>query len=80
MQLEEDRPSIEAELGRIRVGDVDRARRLTGPPVPETSAVRARRDVGDDVELLTGLLERTLQRKVVVRRDDELVRGASLAE
>ena len=80
MQLQENRPPLKIELRRIRVRDVDRARRRTRRPMPEAPAVRARRDVGDDVELLISLFECTLEREVVVRRDDELVRRASLAE
>ena len=37
-------------------------------------------DVGDDVDLLARLLERALEREVVVRRHDELVRRAALAQ
>ena len=36
-------------------------------------------DVGDDVELLAGLLEGAFEREVVVRRHDELVGRAVLA-
>ena len=40
----------------------------------------AGRDVDDDVELLARLLEGALEREVVVRRHDELVRGTALAQ
>ena len=42
--------------------------------------MRPGRHVRDDVELLARLLECTLEREVVVRRDDELVRRPSLAQ
>ena len=51
-----------------------------GRPVPEAAAVRPCRDVGDDVELLARLLERALEREVVVRAHDQLVRRAPLAQ
>ena len=40
VQLEQDRAALEGELGRVRVRDVDRARRLAGRAVPEAAAVR----------------------------------------
>ena len=52
VELEQDRPAVEAELGRVRVRDVDRAWRLVRRAMPEAAAMRAGRDVGDDVELL----------------------------
>ena len=57
VELEEDRAALERELGRVRVRDVDRTRRLAGRSVPEPATMRARGDVGNDVELLAGILE-----------------------
>ena len=51
-----------------------------GRAMPEAAAMRAGGDVGDDVDLLAGVLEGALEREVVVRRDDELVRRAALAQ
>src|SRR5918996_3870978 len=48
--------------------------------MPEAPPMLPRRDVRDDVELLARVLERTLEREVVVRADDELVRNAALAK
>ena len=42
--------------------------------------MRADGDVADDVELLSRLLERPLEREVVVRAHDQLVRRAALAQ
>ena len=70
VQLEQDRAPVERELGRVRVRDVDRARRLARRAVPEAAAVRPARHIGDDVDLLALVLERPLEGKVVVRRDD----------
>ena len=80
VQLEQDRPPLERELGRVRVRNVDRPRRLAGRPVPEAASVRTGRNVGNDVELLASILERALQREIVVRAHDQLVRCTSLAE
>ena len=80
MELEEDRSPLERELRRVRVRDVDRARLLAGRAVPELPARRAVGDVGHDVHLFPGLLERALEREVVAGRDDELVRRAALAK
>ena len=53
---------------------------LTRRAVPEPTAMRAGRDVRDDVELLARLLEGPLQGEVVVRRHDELVGRAALTQ
>ena len=76
VKLQDDRAAVEAELGRVRVRYVDRPRGLPGWAMPEAAAMRAGRDVRDDVDLLAGLREGALERQVVVGRDDELVRRA----
>ena len=43
VQLEQDRPAVERQLGRVRVGHVDRPRRLTRRPMRRTSRGRGRR-------------------------------------
>ena len=48
--------------------------------MPELAAVRAGRDVRDDVELLARRVERPLEREVVAGRDHELVRRAPGAQ
>ena len=73
VQLEQDRPAVERQLGRVRVGHVDRPRLLARRPVPELSTVRAGSDVRDHVHLLPRLLEGALDGEVVAARDDELV-------
>ena len=80
VQLEQDRPALERELGRIGVRNVDRLRRLSGRAVPEAAALRPCRDVGDDVDFLAGLLEGALEREVVVRAHDQLVRCSSRSQ
>ena len=80
VELQDDRAAVEAQLRRIRVRNVDRPRRLTRRAVPEPTAMRPGRDVRDDVELLALLLEGPLEGEVVVRRHDELVRRAALAQ
>ena len=80
VELEENRPALERELGRVRVRDVDRPRRLAGRSVPEPATMGPGGHVGHDVELLARILERALEREVVVRRDDELMRRAPLAK
>src|SRR4029453_15230737 len=68
VELEDDRASFEAELGGVRVGNVDRPRGLSGRAMPEATALRSGSDVRHDVDLLAGLLERALEREVVVGR------------
>ncbi len=80
VELQQDRPALERELDRVRVRDVDRPGRLTGRAVPEAAALRARRNVRHDVELLARILERALEGEVVVRADDELVQRAAITE
>ena len=48
--------------------------------MPEASALGSRSDVRDDVELLAGFLERALEREVVVRADDELMRSTVISK
>jgi hypothetical protein len=79
-QLQQNRSAVERELRGVLVRDVDRARRLSGGAMAELSAQRPGRDVRDDVDLLAGVLERALEREVVVRRDDQGLRGAGLAQ
>ena len=79
VELEQNRSPLEGELDRVRVRHVDRSWRLPRRAVPEATAVRPGGDVGDDVELLPRLLERALEREVVVRAHDQLVRGPALA-
>ena len=46
----------------------------------ELAAVLPGREIGDDVELLACLEESALERQVVARRDDQLVRHVTLAK
>ena len=78
-ELEEDGALVERELG-VRVRHLHGPRRLARRPMPEPPLVRPARHVGDDVELLLRLLERALEPEVVVRRHDQLVRDAALAQ
>ncbi len=78
-ELEEDGALVERELG-VRVRHLHGPRRLARRPMPEPPLVRPARDVGDDVELLLRLLERALEPQVVVRRHDQLVWDAALAQ
>ena len=78
-ELEQDGALVEREL-RVCVRHLHRPRRLARRPVPEPPLVRPARHVRDDVELLARLLERALEPEVVVRRHDQLVGDAALAQ
>ena len=39
VELQENRPTLERELGRVGVRDVDRTRRLARRPVPESATM-----------------------------------------
>ena len=80
VELEQHGALVERELGRVRVRHLHGRGAPAGRPVPELAPVRPAGDVGDDVELLPRLLERALEREVVARRDDQLMRRATLAQ
>src|SRR5690349_22207738 len=76
-QPQDDRAPFERELGRIRVRSVDDVRLAIRLAVAETPPVAPRREVRDDVELLAFVQQRLLERDVVPRRHEELVRQAA---
>ena len=80
VQLDDDRALVGVELD-VAVGHDDRHRRRLAA-VDEAAAVRAvgLRLVPDEVVGLAGLLERPLERVVVVRRQDDLARHVALAQ
>ena len=78
VELEEDGPAVEGELGGVGVRNVDRSGHLARRAVPEVPTMLPGGDVRDDVDLLARLLERPLEREVVVRAHDKLMRCASL--
>jgi len=80
VQLEDHGPPLERQLGRVGVRQVDHARGPVGTDVAEPAAVTPGRDVRDDVELLAGVEERLLEQEVVARRDEQLVRRATVAQ
>src|SRR5437868_2816596 len=59
---------------RIRVRNLERLPRATRIAVTEPTAIPPRRDVRDDVELLSRVEQCLLEREVVARRDDERMR------
>ena len=67
MELEDHRPPIEREVACVLVRPLDEGAVASWIDVTELSAVPALRDVGDDVELLACVEERTLEREVVAR-------------
>jgi len=80
MELEDDRAALERELGRVRVRHLDQGSGPVRRDVAELATVPAGSEVRNDIELLTGVEERALERQVVTRGDDQLVRGAALAQ
>ena len=77
----EDHGALVERHARVGVRQLDRRRASpSAVRVEELAPVAAERDVGDDVELLAGVGERALERAVVVRRDDQLVRHARGAQ
>ncbi len=78
-EAEQDRAPLQREV-RIGVRDVDRAGLGPRRRVDEPPSRRAVGDVRDDVELLPRVRERELDAAVERRRDDQLVRGAALAQ
>ena len=77
MELEDDRAALERELGRVRVRHLDQGSGSVRRDVAELATVPAGSEVRNDIELLTGVEERALERQVVTRGDDQLVRGSS---
>ncbi len=71
VELQQHRAALERQLGCVRVGNIDRTRCLAGRAMPELPAVRPCGDIRDDVDLLTGVLERALEREVVASRHDK---------
>ena len=78
-ELEEDGALVERKIG-VGVRHLDGPRSLARRPVPEPPLIRPARHVRDDIELLLRLLERALEPQVVVRRHDQLMRNAALAQ
>jgi hypothetical protein len=79
VHLQEHRTALERDLG-VCVRIVDDARRSFVRDVQELAAIASGRDVGDDVELLSGLAERALERLVEEGRDDQLVGQPACAQ
>ena len=74
VQLQHHRSARERQLARIRVRNLDHLTRATRIAVTEPTAIPPRRDVRDDVELLSRVEQCLLEREVVARRDDERMR------
>jgi len=70
----------ERELRRVRVRNGDHVRGPVGSEVAELAAVAARGEIRDDVDLFASLLESMLERIVVRRHDEKLVRRAPLTQ
>src|SRR5207247_1130913 len=66
--------------GGVLVRQVDHSCRPARVAVAEAAAIASGGEIGDDVELLSRLEQRLLEREVVARRDEELVRQAPLAQ
>src|SRR5207244_9399493 len=69
VHLENDRPVCERELG-VRVRDRDNRLRAVRSPMEESSSVRPDGDERDKVELLSKVLEGSLERMAVAGRDE----------
>src|SRR6266571_2802734 len=80
MELEDDGAPLQGKLGGVGVRQIDEPATSLRRDVAELASSRARRNVGDDVEFFTRFEERGLEREVVARRHDQLVRHPTLAQ
>src|SRR4051812_10563827 len=71
---------LERQLRRILTRDLDHAHSSVGRDVAEAPTMGPGGEVRDDVDLFPRVRERALERSVVVRRHEELMRQAALAE
>ena len=80
VELQDDGAPLERQLRRVHVRQLDHARLAARVAVAEPAAIPSRSEVGDDVELLSRVEKRLLEREVVARRDEELVQQAPFAQ
>src|SRR5580765_852959 len=76
VQLQDHGPALERKVD-VGVREVDQPWLGVRRQVAELSAVAPAGEIGDDVELLPRVREGALERNVVARGDDELVRRAA---
>ena len=76
----EDHGSVVESDARVGVRHFDDGGVALGADVEEPPLVTTERDVGDDVDPLLRVGERTLEREVEVRSDDQLARRSALTK
>ena len=80
VELQDDGSPVGVDLVGVPVGNIDDPHRPLGREMAELPTVRPRREIPDDVERLSGLQQRILQREVVRRGHDELRSRAALSQ
>src|SRR4029078_5588719 len=80
VELENHRVVVKRELVRVGVRLFDQLAGPVGGDVAEAASVPPGRQIGNDLERLAGFLERALERRVVARRHEELMRQVAFTE
>src|SRR5262249_5275325 len=80
VDLQDYGSALETELGRVRVRELDQRPVSIGRDVTEPPPVPARREIRDDIELLSRIGKCLLERSVVARGHDQLMRNAAVPQ